>query len=64
MELHVTQDHTAIKVDLHNSLPLEKTMTLDNVIILVKSVWNKDKNNYYYNIFLEKSLSFCINTKL
>ena len=54
MELHVTHDHTAIKVDLHNSLPLEKTMTLDNVIILVKSVWNKDKNNYYYNIFLEK----------
>ena len=46
MELHVTHDHTAIKVDLHNSLPLEKTMTLDNVIILVKSVWNKDKNNY------------------
>ena len=23
--------------------------------MLVKSVWNKDKNNYYYNIFLEKA---------
>ena len=25
-----------------------------NVIILITSVFNKDKNNYYYNIFLEK----------
>ena len=30
-------------------------MTLRNVIILVKSVWNKDKNSYDYNIFLEKA---------
>ena len=30
-------------------------MTLYNVMILVKSVWNKDKNNHYYNIFLEKA---------
>ena len=30
-------------------------MTLWNVIILIKSVWNKDKNDYYYNIFLEKA---------
>ena len=29
-------------------------MTLHNVIILIKSFFNKDKNNYY-NIFLEKS---------
>ena len=39
----------------YGSLPLEKTMTLGNVIILVKSDWNKDKNNYYYNIFLQKA---------
>ena len=26
-----------------------------NVIIHIKPVWNKDKNNYYYNIFLEKA---------
>ena len=30
-------------------------MSFCNVIILVKSVWNKDKNNYCYNIFLEKA---------
>ena len=29
-------------------------MTFHNVIILIKSVFNKDKNNYYFNIFLEK----------
>ena len=28
-------------------------MTFHDVIILIKSVSNKDKNNYYYNIFLE-----------
>ena len=31
-------------------------MTLHNVIILIKSVLNKDKNHYYYNTFLEKCL--------
>ena len=29
-------------------------MTFHNVIILIKSVVNKNSNNYYYNIFLEK----------
>ena len=27
-----------------------------NVIILIKSVVNENKNKYYYNIFLEKGL--------
>ena len=26
-----------------------------HVILLIKSVFKKDKNNYYYNIFLEKA---------
>ena len=30
-------------------------MTFYNVIILIESVWNNDKNNYYYNVFLEKA---------
>ena len=29
-------------------------MTFHNVIILIKPAFNKDKNNYYYNMFLEK----------
>ena len=35
-------------------LPIEKILTLHSVIILLKSVLNKDKNHYYYRIFLEK----------
>ena len=42
------------KIDSSDSLPLEKTLTLHNVIILIKSVFNKNQNHYYYNIFLEK----------
>ena len=30
-------------------------MTFHNVTVLIKSVWNKDKNNYYYNTYLEKA---------
>ena len=30
-------------------------MTFHNAIILIKSVWNKDQNHYYCNIFLEKA---------
>ena len=29
-----------------------KTMTFRNVIIIIKSVFNKDRNNYYNNVFL------------
>ena len=38
----------------HNSLLLKKILTLHNVIIHIKSIFNDDKNNCYYNIFLEK----------
>ena len=36
------------------SLPIEKRLTLHNVIILIKSVINKDKNHCYYKIFKKK----------
>ena len=32
----------------------EKILSFHNVIILIKSVLNKDQNHYYYKIFLEK----------
>ena len=44
----IFHNYAIIKVDSYNSLP-------PNVVILVKSVWNKDKSNYYYNMFLEKA---------
>ena len=43
-----------IRIDSYNSLAIKKILTLHNVIILFKSVVNKNKNKYYYNIFLEK----------
>ena len=33
---------------------MEKILSFHNVIILMKSVVNKNKNEYYYNISLEK----------
>ena len=41
-------------IDTYDSLPLEKILTLDDVIILNKSVFNNDKSYYYYNIFFGK----------
>ena len=35
---------------------MEKALTFHNVIILVKSVFDKNKNLYYYHIVLEKGL--------
>ena len=57
---HVTIDiinhHFArIRIDSYNSLPIEETLTFHNIIILIKSVVINSTNNYYYNIFLEKS---------
>ena len=43
----ISHNYAKIKVDSYDSLPLEKTMTFCNVIILIKSLWNKDKNSYY-----------------
>ena len=43
-----------IRVDLYNSLPIQKILTFHNVAILIKSVVNKNKNKCYLNIFLEK----------
>ena len=29
-------------------------MTFHNIIVLLKSVFNNNENNYYYNIFVQK----------
>ena len=47
--------YAKIKVDSYAFLPLEKLLSFHNVIILITSVSNKDKNHYYYNIFFEKA---------
>ena len=43
-----------IRIDSYNSLPIKKILTLHEVIILIKSVFKKNKSKWYYNIFLEK----------
>ena len=43
-----------IRINLNNSLPIEEILTFHNVILLIKSVANENKNKYYYNIFSEK----------
>ena len=48
-------NYAKIKLDSYDSLPPEKMLTLRNVIILIKSVFNKDKNHYYYTCLEECS---------
>ena len=43
-----------INVGSYDPFLIEKLLTLHNVIILIKSVLNRDKNHYYCKIFLEK----------
>ena len=50
----INHNFARIRIDPYNSLPIEKILTFHNVIILIKSVISKNKNSYYYNIFLEK----------
>ena len=45
-----------IKVNSYDSLPIEKRLTLHNVIIHIKSVLSKDKKHYYYKTFFKKML--------
>ena len=51
----IEHNFARIRTDLYKFLPIEKTLTFQNVIILIKTVVNKNKNNCY-NIFLEKGL--------
>ena len=46
-------NYARIKVDSNDPLPLEKSLILHYLIILIKSVLNKVQNHYYNNIFLE-----------
>ena len=50
----INHNFEKIRIDSNNSLPVKKTLAFHNVIILIKSVVNKNKSKYYYNIFLEK----------
>ena len=51
-----SHNYAKIKVDSFDFLPLEERLNLHNVIIFIKSVFNKSQNPYYYNNFLEECL--------
>ena len=50
----VNHNFGKIRINSHNSLPIEKILIFHNVILLINSAVNKNKNEYYFNIFLEK----------
>ena len=50
----INYDFASLRFGSFNSLPIEKTLTFHNVIILIKTVVNNNENNYYYNMILEK----------
>ena len=49
-----SQYYAKIKVNSYDYFPIKKVLTLHNVTIHIKSVLNKDKNQYFYKICLEK----------
>ena len=50
----INHNFARMGIDSYNSLPTEKVLIFDNIIMLIKSVVYKSKNEYYYNIYLEK----------
>ena len=52
----VCHDYGKIKIYSDDDLPLEETLTMYHAVILIKSVFNKNHNQYYYKSFLEKCL--------
>ena len=50
----INHNFKKIRIYSYNSLPIVKILPFHNVIIHIKSVVNRNKDKYYYNIFLEK----------
>ena len=53
----INYNFAIIKIDSYNFLTIEKILTFHNVIILLKSVDNENKNQYFFNIFSYKDKS-------
>ena len=52
----IDHNFTRIRIESYDYLPIEKTLTFPNVIILINSVFNKNQNRHCNNMFLEKGL--------
>ena len=44
----INHDFAKIKIDSYDSFPIEKILTFHDVVTLIKSIVNKEKNNCYY----------------
>ena len=47
----INHNFAKVRIESYNSLTKEKALTFHNVIILIKSVVNKNQNNYYIIYF-------------
>ena len=45
---------TKMKISLDDGLPLEKTINMHNIVIIIISVFNESHNHDYYHVLLEK----------
>ena len=54
IEKGINYNVSRIRIDSYRFLPIERTLTFHTVIILIKSVANKNESNYNYNIFFRK----------
>ena len=59
----INHSFATIRTDSYNCLAIEKVLTFHNIILLIKSVLNENKNNYYSNVFPEKGLYEKFNTR-
>ena len=48
--------YTKIKINSDDDLLLEETLNMKNVLILIKSFFNKNHYHHYHETFLEKCL--------
>ena len=54
--MFISHNYAKIEISSDDDLPLEETLTLCNVIILINSVLNEIQKHCHCNIFLEKCL--------
>ena len=52
----INHNFARIRIHSYDSLPIKKILTFHHVITLIKSVFNRNKNEHYNNIFLENNL--------
>ena len=53
-----SHNNAKTKVDSCDSLPLEKTVDFQNIMIHINPIWNKDQNHYYYDIIIYNIIKY------